>query len=74
MPLVTRGCSRAMFLLWAWRREAVGEKAWRVEEQTGPQKGPMEPTLVHWGQRELHSQPSCDAQCSSEDLECVGKL
>lgn len=21
-----------MFLLWVWRREAVGEKAWRVEE------------------------------------------
>lgn len=48
MPLVTRRCSRAMFLLWVWRREAVGEKAWRVEE-LGTNRAMEGPHVAHIG-------------------------
>lgn len=48
MRLVTCGCSGAMFLLWVWRREAVGEKAWRVEGLRTNQ-AMEEPYVAHIG-------------------------
>lgn len=48
MRLVSCGCSRAMFLLWVWRREAVEEKAQRVEGLRTNQ-AMEEPYVAHIG-------------------------